>query len=469
MSDPAASAFSRRRFLNASGGALLAAPAILTSTGRLRAQQKADSMETLKIGLIGCGGRGTGAAAQALTADYNTRIVALADAFDTQIEGSIKNLSTQFPDRVDVKPDMRFTGLDAYQKLLATDVDVVLLATPPGFRPQQLTAAVESGKHIFCEKPMAVDAAGYHTAMAAVRKAAEKKINLVAGFCWRYSASRIEAYKRVHDGDIGDLSSILASYYAGPVKPMPPASGRPAGMGDVEWQIRNWYNFSWLSGDSLVEQAVHSIDKVVWAMRDTPPLSCVATGGRQIPAEGGNIFDHFHATFEWDGGVLCHFASRQQRGTHSEVLDVVQGTKGRLVLGRGPHAFIEGEKRWRHRDGERQMHQAEHDALFEAIRKGEVINNGERMMLSTLVGIMGREAAYTGQKLAWKDDAPPAPAPKEFQAGAADKAPKNQAPAPVRTPLAMLSSRQDLAPDTLQFGDSFEPGPMPMPGITQFT
>lgn len=461
MSDPAASLFSRRRFLNASGGTLLA-PAVLTVATSLRAQQKADSNETLKIGLIGCGGRGTGAAAQALTADYNSRLVAVADAFDTQIESSIKNLSTQFPDRVEVTPEMRFTGLDAYQKLLATDVDVVLLATPPGFRPLHLTAAVESGKHIFCEKPMAVDAAGYQVAMAAVEKAKQKKINLVAGFCWRYSASRIEAYKRVHGGDIGDITSIFASYHTGPVKPMPPADGRPKGMADVEWQIRNWYNFSWLSGDSIVEQAVHSIDKIVWAMKDTPPVSCVATGGRQIAAEAGNIFDHFHVTYEWDGGVLCHFASRQQRGTHSEVIDVVTGTKGRLVMGKGPQPFIDGEKRWRNREDERQMHQAEHDALFAAIRKGEVINNGERMMLSTLVGIMGREAAYTGQKIAWKSDSAPAAAADE------GKKEKGKDKAAERVALAMMSSRQDLAPDDLKFSDSFEPTPMPRPGVTPF-
>ena len=440
-----------------SSGSFLAAPAILTASGSLLAQKKADSNETLRIGLIGCGGRGTGAAAQALTADYNTKLVALADAFDSQIETSLGNLSKQFPDRVDVKPEMRFTGLDAYQKLLATDVDVVLLATPPGFRPMQLTAAVESGKHIFCEKPMAVDVAGYHMAMKAVRKAEEKKINLVAGFCWRYSASRIEAYKRVHGGDIGDISSIFASYYTGPVKPMPDLASRPAGMGDVEWQVRNWYNFSWLSGDSIVEQAVHSIDKLVWAMKDVPPVSCVATGGRQIKNEGGNIFDHFHVAYEWEGGVLCHLGSRQQRGTHSEVIDVVHGTKGKLVLGKGQYPYIEGENRWRHRGEERQMHQAEHDALFAAIRAGEVINNGDRMMLSSLVAIMGREAAYTGQKVAWKVDGPPA---------AREKDPKQAESRRVAT--AMMSSQQDLAPDTLQFGDKFDPGTIPMPGVTKF-
>lgn len=454
MSDPAVSAFSRRRFLNASGGALLA-PAIFTSAGSLLAQQKADSNETLKIGLIGCGGRGTGAAAQALGADYNSKIVAMADAFDTQIENSIKNLSTQFPDRVDVKPDKKFTGLDAYQKLIDCGVDVVLLASPPGFRPAHLTAAVEAGKHIFCEKPMAVDAAGYRVAQAAVEKAKQKKLNLVAGFCWRYSTSRIECFKRLHDGEIGEIGSILATYYAGPVKVMPPAAGRPAGMGDVEWQVRNWYNFSWLSGDSLVEQAVHSLDKICWAMKDTPPVSVMATGGRQVPAEDGNIFDHFHCSYEWEGGVLCQITNRQINGCHNEVIDNIQGTKGRLVIGKGPAPFIDGEKRWRWRGEEKNMYDLEHQALFNAIRKGEVINDGDRMMSSTIIAIMGREAAYTGQKIFWKDDAAPEAGGKEAKK---DK----------RVALAMMSSQQDLAPDNLQYGDKFVPTPMPRPGITKF-
>ena len=288
----------------------------------------------------------------------------------------------------------------------------------------------------------------------------QSPVHLVCRLLLEKKKSRIEAYKRVHGGDIGEIRDIYASYHTGPVKPMPEASSRPAGMGDVEWQMRNWYNFSWLSGDSIVEQAVHSIDKVVWAMRDTPPVSCIASGGRQISAEGGNIFDHFNVTYTWDGGVLCHFGSRQQRGTHSEVIDVVSGTKGRLVLGKGQYPYIEGEKRWRHREDERQMHQAEHDALFAAIRKGEVINDGDRMMLSTLVGIMGREAAYTGQKLAWKDDSQPAPEAKDKD-GKKDETPQ-------RVALAMMSSKQDLAPDDLKFGDKFDPSPMPQPGVTKF-
>ncbi len=408
--------------------------AILTAAATLRAQKKADSQETLRIGLVGCGGRGTGAASQALGAEYNGKLVAMADVDLKQIDSSIQSLSQKFPDRVEVSPDKKFVGLNAYQKLIDSGVDVVLLASPPGFRPLHLQAAVEAGKHIFCEKPMAVDTVGYHMAMAAVKKAKEKKLNLVAGFCWRYSTSRVEAFKRVLDGDIGKISSIFATYHTGPVKPMPPASGRPPGMSDVEWQVRNWYNFSWLSGDSLVEQAVHSVDKICWAMGDKPPQSCIATGGRQIPAEGGNIFDHFHAAYEWENGIICNMASRQIKGCQGNNQDIIRGDKGVLVIGRGGAPFIDGAKRWRFRGEEKNMYDLEHEALFAAIRKGEVINDGDRMMLSTLVGIMGREAAYTGQLVSWDQ---------------------------------ILACTQDLAPDELNWGDSFTPTPMPMPGVTK--
>ncbi len=468
MSTPSAfPSLSRRSFIRTSGGAAVA-PAIITAATTLRAQQKADSAgETLRIGLIGCGGRGTGAAANALGADYNSQLVAVADAFETQADASIAGLAAKFADRVKVDPDKKFTGLDAYQKLLASDVDVVILATPPGFRPLHLTAAVEAGKHIFCEKPMAVDAAGYHVAMEAVRKAKEKKLNLVAGFCWRYSTSRLEAFKRMQDGEIGNLLAVFSTYYTGPVKPMQPASGRPAGIGDVEWQMRNWYNFSWLCGDSIVEQAVHSIDKIVWAMGDRPPVSCIGTGGRQIPSEGGNIFDHFHAAYEWDGGVIAHLGCRQIPGCQGDNSDYFTGTKGRLIIkSNGP--IIDGAKRWRFRGEEKSMYDLEHEAFFAAIRKGEAHNDGDRMMLSTLVGIMGREAAYTGQKILWaappqqQQPAAPAEAKKGAKADPAEKAGGTSAN------VSITTSRQDLAPDTLKFGDAFDAGPTPLPGVTKF-
>jgi predicted dehydrogenase len=420
---------SRRHFVQTA-----AAPVIITAAGTLRAGQKADSNETLRIGLVGCGGRGTGAASQALGADYNSKLVAMADIDLKQIDSSINNLAQKFPDRIDIKEDKKFVGLDAYQKLIDSGVDVVLLASPPGFRPQHLTAAVEAGKHIFCEKPMAVDSVGYHVAMAAVNKAKEKKLNIVAGFCWRYSTSRKEAFARLFDGAIGEITSIYGTYYTGPVKPMPPASARTAEMSDVEWQVRNWYNFSWLSGDSLVEQAVHSVDKICWAMGDKAPKLCIGTGGRQVPAEGGNIYDHFHATYEWDNGVIANFGSRQIKNTQGQTIDMIRGDKGQLVIGKGAAPFIDGPKRWRFKGEEKNMYDLEHEALFNAIRKGEVINDGDRMMLSTMVAILGREAAYTGQQITWQQ---------------------------------LLDSNQDLAPDNLKWGDSFTPSPMPQPGVTK--
>ncbi|MCB1227176.1 MAG: Gfo/Idh/MocA family oxidoreductase [Verrucomicrobiales bacterium] len=425
---------SRRRFLQQSSSTL-AAPAILTAAASLRAAEKADSAETLRIGLIGCGGRGTGAANQALGADYNSRLVAVADVFSDQIDTSLNSLSQKFPDRVTVDDDHRFVGLDAYQKLLNSDVDVVLLATPPGFRPVHLQATVDAGKHIFCEKPMAVDALGYHMAMAAVEQAKKKNINLVAGFCWRYSPSRREAFAQLADGAIGDVAGIFATYYGGPAKPMAEAAARTPEMSDVEWQLRNWYNFSYLSGDSIVEQAVHSIDKICWAMGDKPPVECIGTGGRQVPSPGGNIYDHFHAAYDWGDGIICNLGSRQIKGCDNQVLDVIHGTKGTLTIGKGTAPYIMGEKRWRFRGEDRNMYDVEHEALFSAIREGKVINDGDRMMLSTLVAILGREVAYTGKRITWEQ---------------------------------ILASKQDLAPDTLKWGDSFDPGPRPEPGITPF-
>ncbi len=431
------SLFTRRHFIRTGSSGLLA-PAIFTAATSLRAQQKADSNETLKLGLIGCGGRGSGAANQALAADYNTKLVAVADIDGNQIARSLKNLSDKFPDRVKVDEDKRFTGLDAYQKLLDSGVDVVILATPPGFRPMHLTAAVESGKHIFCEKPMAVDAAGYRVALEAVRKAKEKNLNLVAGFCWRYAPSRVEAFKRLFDGEIGEVVASSHTYHTGPVKPMPAADTRPPGMSDVEWQIRNWYNFSWLGGDGLVEQAVHSVDKLCWTMRDAQPLHAVANGGRAIAANGGNIFDHFSVSYEFANNVICHMDSRQIPSCHSETVDVIRGTKGSLLIGKvgGGDPVIEGEKRWRSRTkGEKDMYQVEHDALFASIRAGKVINDGDRMLNSTMVAILGRMAAYTGKKVLWSD---------------------------------AIKSQEDLAPEaTLKWGDKFEATPLPLPGVTK--
>ncbi|MBM3892556.1 MAG: Gfo/Idh/MocA family oxidoreductase, partial [Verrucomicrobia bacterium] len=267
----------RREFLEtttatAAGSALaLGLPSVLRG---------APDSRKLKVGLVGCGGRGTGAAAQALNADSNCELTALADAFEEPLRNALQNLQKQQPGRVNVEASRCFTGLDGFQKVLDSGVDVVLLTTPPAFRPQHLAAAVRAGKHVFCEKPMATDAPGVRSVLDSVRVAKEKALCVVAGFNCRYDPTHEQFMKRLHDGAVGEIHALHENRLGGPVKPMPAPSARPAGMGDLEWQLRNWYNFYWLSGDGLVEQAVHHVDRIMWALKDAPPLQCVANGGR---------------------------------------------------------------------------------------------------------------------------------------------------------------------------------------------
>lgn len=395
----------------------------------------AANADTLRIGLVGCGGRGTGAASQALHADKNLVLVAAGDAFASQVKSSLANLQREHGTRVQVDADHQFSGLDAYQKVIASGVDVVLLATPPGFRPVHLKAAIEAGKHVFCEKPMATDAPGVRSVLATAALAKQKSLALVAGFCWRYDYARREFYKRVHDGALGDLRAIYATYYTGPVKPMPKAETRRPEWSDIEWQIRNWYNFTWLCGDSLVEQAVHSVDKVAWTMKDVPPLKAVAVGGRQVPAHGGNIYDHFEVNYEYPDGIRAFLACRQQSGCYNQNADYVMGAKGVGTIGVRRTPELSGEQRWRYEGKSNDMYQTEHDELFASIRAGKPINDGVWMAHSTLLALMGRMAAYTGLEITW------------------DQA---------------LNSQERLVPDPIQWDMAHVCPPLALPGITRF-
>ncbi len=332
MNTPSNNLTSRRDFLKTSAlvGSALAAPALVP--GELFARENTD---TLRVGLIGCGGRGSGAASQALNADKNVVLTAMGDAFEDQLQRSLQSLKKEHPDKVKVTPEKCFVGLDAYQKVIDSGVDVVLLATPPGFRPVHLKAAVDAGKHVFCEKPMATDAPGVRSVLASVKAAKEKNLSLVAGFCWRYEGARREFYKRIHEGAIGDIRAIYATYYAGPVKPMPPASSRPAEMGDLEWQMRNWYNFTWLSGDGYVEQACHSVDKVGWALKDQSPLKAVAVGGRQTPNNQGDIFDHMFVVYEFPDDVRAFVGQRQIADTATRITRITSWAAPVLARFRG--------------------------------------------------------------------------------------------------------------------------------------
>jgi len=423
---------SRRDFLKTSAlvGGALAVPAFLPKD--LYGQEKKD---VLRVGLIGCGGRGSGAASQALNADPNVVLTALGDAFEDQVQRSLQGLQKQHPDKVKVTPEKCFSGLNAYQQVIDSGVDVVLLAAPPGFRPAHLKAAVAAGKHIFCEKPMATDAPGVRSVLESVEVAKAKKLSLVAGFCWRYELARREFYQRIHEGAIGDLRAVYATYYAGPVKPMPAPSERPADMGDLEWQLRNWYNFTWLSGDGYVEQACHSVDKVAWAFKDRPPLKAVAVGGRQTPNHQGNIFDHMFVVYEYPEEARAFVGQRQVGNTYTDNSDYLMGAAGfgKIQGWAAPH--LKGREEWRYKGPKSDMYQNEHNELFASIRSGKPINDGEWMTHSTLMGIMGRMAAYTGQEITWEQ---------------------------------ALNSQENLVPAQLDWKMKLDFPPMAMPGVTKF-
>lgn len=425
-------ATSRRHFLKTSGAAALGGIIAAQTSSSLRVF--AAGSDTLRVGLIGCGGRGTGAASQALAADKNAVLTAVGDVFSERVQGSLAELKRQAPDRVQVDGDRMFVGLDAYQKVIDSGVDVVLLTTPPGFRPQHFKAAIAAGKHVFCEKPMATDAPGVRSVLATAEEAKQKKLAVVAGFCWRYDLARREFYKRIHEGAIGDLRAVYATYLTGPVKPMPPADRRPAGMSDVEWQLRNWYNFVWLCGDGLVEQACHSVDKIAWAMNGLLPAKAVGNGGRQIPNNEGNIYDHIDVFYEYENGVRAFMAQRQISNCYSDNSDYLMGATGRANI-KGGTPIILGQERWRYSGPRKDMYQVEHDELFASIRKGEPINDGVWMCNSTLMAIMGRTAAYTGQEVTWEQ---------------------------------AMNSEEKLVPDNLTWDMKLPIAPMAMPGRTRF-
>ncbi len=421
---------SRREFLQTT----TAAGAVLLAGGNYAFAQ---GSERIRVGLIGCGGRGTGAAANALAADPGVVLTAMGDVFQTQLDGSLKTLKAQegLGARVDVKPDMRFVGLDAYLKVINSGVDVVLLTAPPGFRPQHIKAACAAGKHIFAEKPMGTDAAGVRAALEAVKAAQPNGKCFVSGFCYRYSLPHRAFYKRLQEGAIGPVRHVHATYLTGPVKPMPPAPERPAGMSDTEWQIRNWYNFVWLSGDGLVEQACHSVDKILWAKNDVPPVRCVATGGRDIPNNEGNIFDHIDVFYEFADGTRATMAQRQIPDcSFNDNTDYVIGAAGMGTV-HFADTEMEGAAKWKYEGPKPSMYDIEHKEMYAAIRQGKVINDAERMARSTLAGLMGRTAAYTGDSITWEQ---------------------------------MLTSKENLFPEHLDWKAPLAIAPLAVPGKTKF-
>ncbi|MBI5086553.1 MAG: Gfo/Idh/MocA family oxidoreductase [Acidobacteria bacterium] len=344
----------------------------------------------LKIGVVGCGGRGTQAVENAMAGDPAVELVGMADAFEDKLEGSLKRLrGLPIADRIKVEPDKRFVGFDAYKKLLATDIDVVFLATPPGWRPLHFEAAIDAGKHVFCEKPFGVDATGVRKMIAAGRKATEKKLSVVSGAQRRSDPFYLENVDAIKNGKLGDVVGLYVYWVGGPV--LQQRNGRNPKWGDFEWQHRNWYSNLWICGDQIVEQHLHNIDVGCWIMGG-PPVSVVASGGAAWREVGtpvyGNIYDHISSDYEFANGVrMTSYCRQYAGGAYQQVNEIVAGSKGRMTLNqtRGGPGYVN-----------------EHTKLYKSIRgDGPYLNETQAVAESTLTCIMGRESAYSGKKITW--------------------------------------------------------------------
>jgi predicted dehydrogenase len=421
----------RREFLRQSGTAVAAGT--LLAAAPLSAGAFAAGSDVIKVGLIGCGGRGTGAARQCLLADSQIRLTAMGDAFEDRLMLSLETLQAaeDVAAKVDVPAEKRFTGFDAYKQVLASDVDVVLLTTPPHFRPMHLKAAIDAGKHVFAEKPVAVDAPGVRSVLATCELARTKNLSVVSGLCLRYDQGFREAVGRIHDGALGAIRALQASDYRSGIWMKP----RQPDWTDMHWQMRNWYYFTWLSGDFNVEQHVHYLDVCAWLKNDYP-VSAVGMGGRQVRTgpEYGNIYDHHGVVYEFADGAKLFSNTRQQPNCFNNMSSMVLGEKGHAEVSERRHEFHVPGAEWAYKGKHKNMYEVEHDELIAGIRRGKPLNNGEYMAKSTLLAVMGRMATYTGKKITWQQ---------------------------------AMESKEDLTPPAYAWGPIPTPA-IAVPGITKF-
>ncbi len=434
----------RRRFVSTT--AALGAAGFLAAPSFAR-RPLGRGVDPLRVGIVGCGGRGTGALVQALRADEGSVLWAMGDVFADRIEPCLGHATeamldlaeetgeTNWSGKIQVDASRRYSGFDAFQRVIDSGVDVVILTTPPAFRPEHLAACVKAGKHVFCEKPVAVDAPGVRSVLESARLAKQKKLSIMSGFCWRYQDQVREAFTKLQSGGIGDIHTLQTTYNTtGWVTP----KVRKSDWSDTEFQVRNWHYFHPISGDHIVEQAVHAIDWIGWALGDGPPERCWAVGGRATrpdKPETGNVYDHFSITYEYPGGVRAYHMCRHWPNTASDNTGYFLGSKGKMTMRPwNGHHVIEGDTPWRGTAGGNDMYQREHDLLFKAIRTGEPHNDGVAMAHSTLLAIMGRMSAYTGQTVTWEQ---------------------------------ALASSENLNPDVWAFADRATPE-LAIPGRTKF-
>ena len=417
------STFTRRTFVQ--GAAAVGAAISIPERLRALAWSSHESADVIRIGLVGCGGRGTGAARDAMRGSERVELVALGDLFPDRLETARANLAkeTALASKYKVTSEKCFTGFDAYQKVLASGIDLVILATPPGFRPAHLAAAVAAGKHIFTEKPVAVDPAGVRSVIATAQQAKQKGLAVVAGTQRRHDPGYRATIERLRDGAIGEITGGQVYWNQGGLWHV----ARKPEWSDAEYQIRNWLYYTWLSGDHVVEQHIHNIDVANWVM-DAHPVKAVGVGGRQArtDAKYGHIYDHFGVDFEYPNGVHVMSMCRQIDGSANNVSERFVGTKGRT----DPSGTIEtaGGKPWAYAKPAPAVNPyvQEHTDLVASIRAGTPLNELVRVAESTLTAIMAREAAYTGQEIAWD---------------------------------ALLNAAQNLTPPNVAFG------PMPVPPV----
>jgi predicted dehydrogenase len=363
--------------------------------------------DEIKVAVIGCGGRGTGAAAQALSVKENTRLVAMADAFKDRLDECYKKLSSgdagegkaDMKSRVQVPEENKFVGFDGYKQAIAL-ADVVILTTPPGFRPIHFEEAVRQGKQIFMEKPVATDPAGIKRVLEAAEIAKSKKLNVVVGLQRHYQTVYRQMMKRLHDGKIGDITSGQVWWNNDGVWVHP----RKPGQTEMEYQMRNWYYFNWLCGDHITEQHIHNIDVMNWAKKGYP-VRAQGMGGRstRVGKEYGEIFDHHFVEFEYADGSILNSQCRHQKGTMSRVNEMLVGTKGSVDFGKGLMKTTKGKVIYQHDDkNDPNPYQVEHDELFAAVAKGEYkFADAENGAKSTMTSILGRMATYSGQMVEW--------------------------------------------------------------------
>ena len=389
----------RREFVGKSSA--LAAGVALASTLPLGSAAYAATSETLKIAVVGCGGRGTGAAQQALKADKGTQLVAVADAFEDRAKKCLRALKRFGPKRITVTPETTFVGFTGFRQAIDM-ADVVILATPPGFRPEHFEYAVSQGKHIFMEKPVATDAPGVRRVLKAAREAKERNLNVVVGLQRRYQPCYLETYSRIQDGAVGEIVSGQVYWNSAGVW----VREREPEQTEMEYQMRNWYYFNWLCGDHILEQHIHNIDVANWFLGEHP-VSAQGMGGREVRTgkEFGQIFDHHFVEFTYPSGAVISSQCRHQPGCADMVEERFQATGGSIFTSGSNKGVIKdrsGKKLYDHSGMfDKSPYQVEHDDLFAAIRAGDAINNAEYGAEATMTALLGRMATYSGKRIDW--------------------------------------------------------------------